>query len=387
MSKMKKLLYSVIFIISLIICGCGCGSKLSTSEDVIYAFSDTSYYKDINQTELFPIIIDSNRTSQGASQGGSQGLPIIIPQPTILQRPNIGAVQSNEGTLVYKIDSVLTIGVVSRVEARIIKKVSTSTTEYLVSLTNRTSTGIIQTDIIKVGNIMDMNLVSLQNDVFIINKISSGDQPVDDNTVTEWLWGVTALKTGQFDLILKATIKEDGVNKDRIVFDKKIIVENKPKNKYTFSIEIPDKLKRYEESTIRLVIGERSGDVYHFDWGGKGKIELDFNGKVNIKQVDDYEINDNKSLFTYRWIVEPFGNDSELTYTIRIIGDYEELILYNRTIEVDKNIKESFNRFVDIIAKRWYWLFTALLIPIYTFIQKKYFPQRTIMLRKKKKTN
>lgn len=382
MLKMKKILYSIIFI-TILLYGCGGGgSKMSTMDDVVYAIADTMYYKDIDPTEIF-----SGRDSIFIPQGESMGTPNnIIVQPN--NRPRIGAVQSNEGTLVYKIDSILTIGVVSRVEARIIKRVGTSTTEYLVSLTNRTSTGIIQTDIIKVGDIMDMNLVSLQNDAFIINKISSGDQPVDDNTVTEWLWGVTALKTGEYDLILKATIKESGVNKDRIVFDKKITVNNRPKTKYTFSIEIPDKLKRYEQSTIKLNFRERTGDVYNFEWGGKGKVELDFNGKVNIQEIDDYEINDDKSLFNYKWIVEPYGNDNELKYTIRIIGDYEELLILNeRPIEVDKNIKESFNRFVDIIAKRWYWLFTALLIPMYTFIQRKYFPQRTIMFRKKKKTN
>ncbi len=385
---MKKLLYYFIFISTLLLCGCG--SKLTTSEESIFNDVDTMNYKDVNPIELFPGSIDTISGGNQGSSGDIQGLPSsmdnTIPRPTT-NISRIGAIQSNEGTLVYKIDSLLTIGVVSRVEAKIIKRVSTATTEYLVSITNRTSTGVIRTDIIKVGDIMDMNLLSLQNDAFIINKISSGDQPVDDNTVTEWLWGVTALKVGNYDLILKATIKEDGVNKDRIVFDKNITVQNRPKTKYTILIETPDKLKRFEESVIKLNFKEKVSDTYSFEWSGNGKVELEFNGKVNIKQFDNYDINDDKSLFNYKWVVEPYGNDSELEYTLKIVGDYEEIVLINnRVIVVDKNIKESFNRFIDVIAKRWYWLFTSLLIPMYSFFQRKYFPQRTIMFRKKKKT-
>ena len=284
------------------------------------------------------------------------------------------------GTLVYKVDSILTIGVISRVEARIIKQVSEQVSEQLVSLTTHTSTGVINTKVIKVGNIMDMDLISLQPDAFTITKVN-GQQEVDEETVTEWIWGVTANKVGDYDLILKASVK--GVQNPIIVFDKKISVLNKPKKKYSVLIEIPNKLKRFEESTIKLSIMEAKADTYNILWGGEGKVELDFGDGVKITEVGNYIINDDKSLFVYKWIIQPTKKDDTISYKINIIGDYEKIMIYDNKIKVKMNFKESFNRFIDVVLKRWYWIFTALLIPIYNLVQKKYFPEKKIFRKKR----
>lgn len=281
----------------------------------------------------------------------------------------------DEGTLVYKVDSVLIIGVVSRVEARIIKQVNEETTEHLVSLTSKTTTGVIYEEIIKVGNIMDMELKSLDLDAFTINKITDDEQLVDEVDVTYWLWSVTANKTGSYNLIMTAKIKENGPSRDIIIFDKSINVVNKPKKKYNVEFDIPDKLKRYSENIIKIKIKEKDSDTYMFDWGGEGEVVLNFDGNVDIS-INDNIINDNKSEFNYKWIVKPEGKEKTLPFKFMIKGDYEDYIFMESEIEVDKNFKESFNRFIDGAIKRWYWIFTALLIPIFSYIRKKYIKKK-----------
>jgi hypothetical protein len=194
----------------------------------------------------------------------------------------------NEGTLVYKVDSVLIIGVVSRVEARIIKQVSEETTEHLVSLTTHTTTGVIYEEVIRVGNIMDMDLKSLDPDAFTINKIT---------------------------------------------------------------------------------------DEYTFEWGGEGKVVIVIDGDVDIT-TDENIINNNKKYYEYKWVIVPKGKEKILPFRIMVIGDYEDEIILEYQLVVEKNIKESFNRFIDGAVKRWYWIFTTLLIPLFVYIRKKYFKKK-----------
>ena len=287
----------------------------------------------------------------------------------------------SNGTLVYKFDSILTIGIVSRVEARVIKKSDQMTSEQLVSLTSHTNTGVIRTEIIKVGDIMDMELISDQENVFNINQILGGDQPVDESEITEWVWGITALKTGDYNLILRVKIKGD--TRHKIIFDKQIIVKNKPKIFYNMVINIPENLVKYVDNTIKIELFERRGDTYFFEWGGSGKVELEFIGLNPGEVIDitkdediDYTISDNKTLFNYDWVIKPEKldlNRDSLHYVIKIIGDYEEVIITNRIVKLDKNWKGGFNEFIDNTIKRWYWIFTTLLIPIYMWAKKKYF--------------
>jgi hypothetical protein len=328
---------------------------------------------ELEQVQSSPVKVILESSNQVDNQGDIPDMILEAPKPTYVAK---------KGTLVYKVDSLLTIGVISRVEARIIKQVSVQTSEQLVALTTHTSTGVIKTKVIKVGNIMDMDLISLQPDAFTITKVN-GEQEVDEETITEWIWGITANKVGDYDLILKASIK--GVQNPIIVFDKKISVKNKPKKKYLTTLEIPNKLKRFEESSVTLTMVEAKVDTYNILWGGNGKVELDFGDGVKVTEFENYNINDDKSLFEYKWIIQPTKKDDSLSYKIKIIGDYEEVLLYDDKIGVKMNFKESFNRFIDEILKRWYWIFTALLIPIYNLVQKKYFPEKRILRRRKKK--
>jgi hypothetical protein len=252
-------------------------------------------------------------------------------------------------------------------------------------MTTHTTTGVIRTEIIKVGDIMDMSLVSLEPDVFTITSVSSGDQPVDDSNVTEWLWGVKPNKVGNYDLILKAIIRENGVNKEKIVFDKKINVQNIPKIKYMSYTTIPTKLIRYEENIIKLDVKRKDSDTYIFEWGGDGVVKLEFDEIVKIVEPDENTINDNKTSYNYRWVVIPEGDEDSLHFYIKISGEYEDLILYRNTIYVDKNIKGTFEKFIDGAAQNWYWVFSTLLIPLYMWIKKKYFPEKRIFRRRRKK--
>ena len=212
----------------------------------------------------------------------------------------------SNGTLVYKIDSVFTFNVVSKVEARIIKNVSDSITNILISLTHRTNTGEIKTQIIQVGDIMDMSLVSLDPDAFVINKVSSGDQMVNRTSVTEWLWGVIPKKIGEFDLILKATIRENKAASDKIVFDKTINVVNKPKRTWSYDLKIPNNLVNNSPNIIAITMTENSTSNKNiFKWGGFGEVQLEFNNELDytITMSDTDNITDSKSLFINKWIV------------------------------------------------------------------------------------
>lgn len=328
-------------------------------DEILYNMEDDYYRIRMERLET-PMIIEERAES---IEGGYSPIrePILLP----MTEPQ------DYGTLVYKIDTLFTIGVTSRVEARIIKLVSEQTTENLISLTHQSSTGRIESVIIKVGDVMDMELVSIHSDAFEITKIGNGNQPIDSRYVAYWVWGVTPLKVGEFDLILRAIIREGNINRHLVVFDDIITVQNKPKKKYYYEFNIPDNIKRYEKNIFRLDIYEDGVD-YNFEWGGDGKIILEFDKNINFEPNNNYYIEYNKSIFNYRWVVEPL-NSGELNYTLKIRGDYEEIILETGTIKVKKNFNESFNRFVDGMLKRWYFIFTALIIPLYMYIKKKYF--------------
>lgn len=383
---MKTLAY-ILIICLLIIVGCGrySGSKMVTGEEISYTEDSLGYGDDATSSKIgrepASVIIDETPEAR----------PIISTVPPPPPPQNI--IRSANGTLVYKVDSILTIGVVSRVEARIIKKIGRETTEQLVEMTTHTTTGVIRIEIIKVGDIMDMQLVTLEPDVFTITEITDGEQPIDESTVTEWLWGVTAQKMGNYNLILKAKVK--GVSRDKIVFDKQISVKNKPKKFYNMTLDIPENLVKYVDNTIKVTVNERQGETFFFEWGGDGKVHLEFIGLTPGESVSitrdadyDYTIDDNKSLFNYKWVIRPeelaIERDS-LHYVVKIIGDYEEVIIIDRVVKMDRNLKGWFNEFLDTAAEKWYWVFTTLIIPIYLWIKKKYFPEKKIIRRRKRK--
>jgi len=363
---MKKILY----ILVLLIFTYSCVSKTTTSKEAI----------SIDYT-LEEIVSDQRRddVGMGSEEPHMEDLTTSTGEDVSNGMKDVEILLSGTykplGTLVYKVDSVLTIGVVSRVEARIIKQVSDETTEQLISLTAHTSTGIIYEEIIEVGNIMDMELKSLELDAFTINKITDDEQLVDENDITFWLWSVTANKVGDYNLIMTAKIKDYGPSRNVIIFDKQISVMNKPKKKYTIIFTPPDNIKRYNEIEIELDLVEMNPYVYNFEWGGEGEVVINFDGNV-IVTSDENIINDNKTAFHYKWIIKPEGKEKVIPFNIKIIGDYEDLIILDGNLIVEKNIKESFNRFIDGAVKRWYWLFTALLIPLIGFIRKKYFKKK-----------
>jgi len=370
---MKRILY--ILILSLLIFGCN--RRMTYQNPVLISVSDTAVWSMENNDNIETEDIVSAYIDYDDYEREKLLYEKILKEEELRERSSKNysspLLMENKGTLVYKVDSVLIIDVVSRVEARIIELVSDETTIHLVSLTSHTSTGIIYEEVIRVGNIMDMELKSLELDAFTIHKITSDEQLVDEKEVTQWLWSVTANKVGDYSLIMTAKIK-DGASRDVIIFDKQISVMNKPKKKYSVTFTYPDIIKRYNENTIGLDLVEDSDD-YSFEWGGEGKVVIHFGGNV-IVMSDENIINDDKRSFNYRWSIKPEGKEKVIPFVIEIIGDYEDLIIFNGELIVEKNFKESFNKFIDGAVKRWYWLFTALLIPLFGFIRKKYLTKK-----------
>lgn len=222
---------------------------------------------------------------------------------------------------------------------------------------------------------MDMSLTTLSPEAITIEEIIGDDQNITENTKGYWVWSLQANETGRYNLILVASIQNSNSTNYVEVFDKIINVKNKPKKKFKIFLQFPEGLKRYDENIIKLDVLEYFSDAYSFEWGGEGKIVLEFDGKVDII-TDENIINDKKSGFSYKWTVIPEGKEKVLPYTIKIIGDYEDLVIVEHTIPIQKNFKEGSKRFIDNVLKRWYWVFTALIIPISGFIRKKYFKKK-----------
>lgn len=373
---MKKI-FGLLMVLSMIIFSYGCANesaKKDTKQQVV---------------EVFKSNPNSQQGIGGEGATGKGGATKQLEEMSGKHLP-VAKVQSSDGTLVYKIDSVFTIESTSKVEARIIKEVGQSTTNMLISLTHKTRAGVIKTQIIKVGDIMDMNLVSLDPDAFVINKVSSGDQVVSKTAVTEWIWGVTPKKTGQYDLILKATIRENNVGNDKIVFDKLISVVNKPKRNWSYELKVPNNLIDNSPNVVSITITQQdSVGKNTFKWGGFGEVQLEFDNELsyNIVVSDTDNIIDSKSFFINKWIVTP---DTKLkvksdTLQIKIIGNYEQYIICRKGFTIKPNFKYKLSNFINGAAKSWYWIFTTLLIPLYHILKKKYFPHKRIFSGKTRK--
>jgi hypothetical protein len=281
------------------------------------------------------------------------------------------------GTLTYKIDSIFVVNTISRVEARIIKLVNDTISDYLISITHKSNSGRIISNRIRVGDVMDMELVSLDETAFEISEISPDNQPVDDQYVATWLWSVKPIKSGEYNLILKAYIKEGNSVRYNNVFDEIITVKNKPKKNYVYDLEVPSEIKKYNSDLIILNIYESTNDEYDFKWGGSGEILLEFDKNIDINIIsDDLNFNSNKNNFRYRWSVQTNSNIKKIDYSIKIVGDYDSVEIDNGSIKIKNNIWISFNNFIDEHMKRWYFIFTSLLIPLYFYVKKKYFKKK-----------
>jgi len=207
---MKNVKYTILFLLLLILNSC--------KSDKQHIIDDTNH-----------LIMDSIKNNKNK---------IISNNIKLEKYRQIIKIDDNEkpkynGTLTYRIDSIFIIGTTSKVEAKITKKIYNGEPIEMIELYTNSTSGEIKTKEIITGEIMDINLIPLDIDAFIINKISSNNQRVDENIITEWMWGITPQKIGNFNLILKVIIKlKDGVNIDQTVFDKIINVENKPKRNF-----------------------------------------------------------------------------------------------------------------------------------------------------------
>jgi len=313
-------------------------------------------------------------------------------EPIVLQRMQIvSPLMSSRrdtnitGTLTYRIDSLFIIGSTSRVEARITKRLYEGEPTEMIELFSQSSSGDIMIKRIATGEVMDVELKTLDVDAFTINKISSGNQRVDENNITEWIWGVTPKKVGSFNLILKVIIKlQNGVNVDQTVFDKIINVQNKPKRSFNIYIEKPEYFKYKKKDKIKLVLSRTIDDTFDFQWGGNGRIEINFNDfDFNIIKGDN-TINDDKNLFIYEWEITPNKNKEQIiNFDIKITGDNDILKIYEGQIHIEKDWQKKTDEFIDTTLKRWYFVFASLLIPLFMWIRKKYFTKGTEKTKEK----
>jgi hypothetical protein len=69
-----------------------------------------------------------------------------------------------------------------------------------------------------------------------------------------------------------------------------------------------------------------------------------------------------------------------LKYKIYINGDYEKILITENKIKIKNNLKYSFNNFIDITIKRWYYIIFTLLIPAYFWLKKKLKKNKLIFL-------
>jgi len=361
---MKILRYILILIFVLF---SSCASKYSNSNDELSMVEES--VEDVRLEEMIveSPIYDDIEIEKDESK----------PPKDLMKNINRSINSDNQtGTLTYRIDSLFIIDVTSRVEARITKKLYDGEPTEMIELFSQSSSGDIMIKRIVVGEVMDIELKTLDVDAFIINKISSSNQIVNHNNITEWIWGVTPKKIGNFNLILKVTIKlESGVNIDQTVFDKIINVENKPKRNFNIYIEKPDYLKYKKTDKINLVLSKTISDSTDFQWGGNGKLNIKLSNSNDFDIfISDNIIDDNKNLFVYNWNITPKTNKKQtINFNIQIIGDNEILTIYNGDIFVKPDWGKRVNEFIDITIKRWYFVFSSLLIPLFIWIRKKYF--------------
>ena len=315
----------------------------------------------------------------------SNKLPVANYKPVVRSSD---IVQYNDGTFLYNIDTVFIIGVTHRVDAKIIKRLYDNIPDTIVELFQVSARGKIRKSYIQTSSIMDVNIVSLNHEVFAISKIVN-EQPVDENTITEWIWGVTPLKLGSYNLLLKVTIKNNGINKDKIIFDKVVNVQNKPMRNFKIKVGMPAHLKNLSERYIVCTIIETdNADSADFKWGGNGNIILSLQRPSNFTVVKDGDdtINDDKKLFITRWSLIPNTSMRETNIKIKIVGDNSQIMIYNKKLPIDKNFSQKLDNFINNTLQRWYWIFGALIIPIYNYLKVKVSPKKKLFSRKKRVT-
>jgi hypothetical protein len=369
---MKRILNIIIILSILIITSCRSSEKsiIETNRDN-FEIIDTSYLYQRHADEY----VNNNLYEEDYNSDYEKSLE--YPSDDLYNEPNVHAMMipttSNIGTLLFNIDSIFVVGVVNRVEAKIVKKEINEVPEYIIELFHVSENGIIKKQEILVGDIMGMKLTSLDNSAFEINNLSSNNQILNENTIAEWVWGVKPIKSGIHSLILIAVIKENNGEKEKVVFDMEIPVLNKPKKDYTYKILTPEYIKKNERGLIDIVIESTNNDG-HFKWGGNGDVKLIIEKELDFEIINegDVNINDNKNYYNFKWSIKPTGKSKELKYHIVIIGDDEQIIISDGVIEIKRNFISSFNIFIDNIIQRWYWLFTTLIIPLYFWIKKRF---------------
>ena len=126
----------------------------------------------------------------------------------------------------------------------------------------------------------------------------------------------------KFNLLLKVTVKINGIQKDRIVFDKVINVESQPKRYFSVLVE-GNKLKNLSPRTITLTISETNKDSSDFRWRGTGDIFIEFKRPSNftINKEGDVTMNDSKGLYITKWTVTPDTKLDSVETKIKVKGD------------------------------------------------------------------
>ena len=369
---MEKLLFILIIIIFIPSCKTN-KEAIIQEQELIGLFNDTTFDDtfDGNESNMILSKISNLEVDRNISSSNEQVTSSINESLSdyTLSEYSIESTTNNEinkGTLSFKIDSIFILDVTSRVEARIINTLDSSSVKTMVEMFQHTTNGLIIKKVIPIGNIMDMKLYSFDNDAFDIQEMTSGNQLVDSGIIAQWIWSIKPISLGKHQLIIKAIIKRNGANIDRIVYDKSIDVVNKPKNRYKFKLVMDSVFIKDDENTVKLIIEKCDTCLNTFKWGNNGVINLEIDNEDKFEITNDNNMFLNKFYQDYKWKINP-SKKGKYTYQIILKNDNERIVLKEGTVVV----KNSFMNIVDRMLNFWQFLLTFLIIPIIAWIRKK----------------
>lgn len=139
--------------------------------------------------------------------------------------------RNDEGEIAYNVPESMKVGESYNIRVRISKK---QITEQLingngngVSINDPNVESIVTLNNIRVSNTMSAALYG-NNEEYKIVSNSTETQDIEDQGYTEWEWSVEPLKSGNntLRLVVKVQIRDNGVFKDIVVFEKQIPIKS-----------------------------------------------------------------------------------------------------------------------------------------------------------------
>ncbi len=168
-------------------------------DSISYVSADVEY---VSRNEISYKTVQSNRRSENNSRISSRSST------------------ESMGNFLYKVPDTMIVLNSYTIIARISKKLDTLIIEENIN-------GKFTKEVIRIESRMEVDIIDRNGDNFIINKINSKRQIVEDGYYTEWIFNVTPLKYGELPLDIVVTIvRGDDIKED--VYTDLIIVKSNP---------------------------------------------------------------------------------------------------------------------------------------------------------------